>query len=112
MFFRLRPFSRNVFLLLAILLFLIVFFTCSFFIIDQSPLYEQDMQLDFLPTPKTIANIHKCFKSAQIDGTDSKHSILYFEDILESKRQPTSGNTIFFHETSCSKTGIAELNAK
>lgn len=42
----------------------------------------------------------------------TNHSIRYFDDVLDAKIQPKIGQTIFFHETTCSKTGIVHLNAK
>lgn len=36
----------------------------------------------------------------------------YFEDILDAPKQPKSGKTVFFHETTCSTTGVVSLNAK
>lgn len=45
-------------------------------------------------------------------GGGGGDGVRYFEDILDSKWQPTPGKTIFFHETSCSKSGIVQLNAK
>lgn len=38
-------------------------------------------------------------------------SIEYFDDILNSKKQPSPGKAIFFHETGC-HDGIVNLNAK
>lgn len=37
--------------------------------------------------------------------------INYFADILEAKKQPTPGHSIFFHETSWSTTGVVQLNS-
>lgn len=73
-----------------------------------------------------MANVSQCYRqpstvTAAADsglndnggqGGGSADSIRYFEDILDDKWQPTPGKTIFFHETSCSKSGIVELNAK
>ncbi|XP_031632002.1 lactosylceramide 4-alpha-galactosyltransferase-like [Contarinia nasturtii] len=54
-----------------------------------------------------------CYKYP-FDGAISSalSSITYFKDILDAKKQPTSGKAIFFHETSCHPNGIAKLNAK
>lgn len=47
-----------------------------------------------------------------ISNTSSSASIVYFDDILDAKKQPTSGKTIFFHETSCTQNGIVQINSK
>lgn len=60
---------------------------------------------EFQPV-KSSNDINRCYKLP----TDT--SIDYFEDILDGEKQPISGKTIFFHETTCSKTGIVKLNAK
>lgn len=56
---------------------------------------------------KVSQNKVDCYKISSVAG-----AIAYFEDIHEAKRQPTPGKTIFFHETSCSMTGVVQLNAK
>lgn len=76
-----------------------------------------------------MANARQCYRQPNtvstvgsvvgfVSSDNGAHSggsgdgIRYFEDILDNKWQPTPGKTIFFHETSCSKSGIVELNAK
>lgn len=34
------------------------------------------------------------------------------DDVLEAERRPQPDNTIFFHETSCTKNGVVVLNAR
>lgn len=55
-----------------------------------------------------VTKAKECFRLKSIE----KSSILLFEDVMESKRMPTPGKSIFFHETSCSKTGLVQLNAR
>lgn len=57
--------------------------------------------------PKEFNNVNRCYKSP-----DPHSSIEYFDDILNSEQQPLPGQAIFFHETTCTKTGIVQLNAK
>lgn len=45
-------------------------------------------------------------------NTSSSAPIVYFEDILDAKKQPIPGKTIFFHETSCTQSGIVQINSK
>lgn len=57
-----------------------------------------------------VARAKQCF---QLNGIgDDLSSINFFEDVMESKRKPTPGRSIFFHETSCSKDGLVHLNAR
>lgn len=60
----------------------------------------------FVPNVK---NAKKCFQRStkQDDST-----ISYLIDLMESKKMPQKGKTIFFHETSCSKDGLVRLNAR
>lgn len=58
-----------------------------------------------------VTKAKDCFRLKSIDEA-KKVSILPLEDVLESKRMPTPGKSIFFHETSCSRTGLVQLNAR
>lgn len=111
-----RPYSRIVLLFIVIVVFLCTIFLGSYFIVDDHRLYE--------PVPMKLANVIQCYRQPTTvtaggsiehrahGDSGSGNGIRYFEDILDSKWQPTPGKTIFFHETSCSKSGIVELNAK
>lgn len=57
-----------------------------------------------------VARAKQCFHFTAIG--DELRTINFFEDVLESKRKPTPGRSIFFHETSCSHDGIINLNAR
>lgn len=39
-------------------------------------------------------------------------SIKYFDDIMDHAIQPKTGKSIFFLETTCSKTGLAKLTSR
>lgn len=56
---------------------------------------------------KRISMAKECFKLKT-----NVTNINFFEDINDSKIQPTVDRTIFFHETSCSTNGIVSLNAR
>lgn len=56
-----------------------------------------------------LENAKNCFRPT-INGNDN--TIKYFEDVLLSSKTPTSGKTIFFHETSCSLNGVAKLSGR
>lgn len=58
-----------------------------------------------------VTKAKDCFRLKPIDEA-KKASIILFDDVMESKRMPTPGKSIFFHETSCSKTGLVQLNAR
>lgn len=58
-----------------------------------------------------IARAKQCFHLNAANG-DEMSKINFFDDIMESKRMPTPGQSIFFHETSCSKDGLVYLNAR
>lgn len=57
--------------------------------------------------PKEFNSVNQCYKTPE-----GNSSISYFDDILDAENQPISGKAIFFHETTCSKTGIVNINAK
>lgn len=125
-----RPNSRIVLLFIVIIVFLCTILLGSYLIVEDHRLYE--------PIPMKMVNVSQCYRQPSGTGTaaagtgfvdktaaatlsqnsiDSRANggidgVRYFEDILDSKWQPTPGKTIFFHETSCSKSGIIELNAK
>lgn len=56
----------------------------------------------------TVAKAKKCFQFTD----QNPGSIVFFEDVMQSKKQPTPGKSIFFHETSCTKDGLIHLNAR
>lgn len=59
-----------------------------------------------------LENAKNCFRRTT-NGNDKPIIIItYFEDILLSRKTPTPGKTIFFHETSCSSNGVAQLNRR
>lgn len=58
-----------------------------------------------------VARAKQCFHLNAAIG-DEISSIIFFEDVMESKRMPTPGRSIFFHETSCSIDGLVHLNAR
>lgn len=58
-----------------------------------------------------VERAKQCFYLDEAIGDDIS-SINFFEDVMESKRMPTPGRSIFFHETSCSKDGLVHLNAR
>lgn len=53
-----------------------------------------------------LNNVSECYR------LPNRKSINYFFDIMDHVQQPSPGKAIFFHETSCSKTGIAKLNSR
>lgn len=59
-----------------------------------------------------VARAKECFHLNAAAIGDDISSINFFEDVMESKRKPTPGRSIFFHETSCSKDGLIHLNAR
>lgn len=60
----------------------------------------------FYPLKFIVNGMNRCYE------TSRNKSINYFDDILDEIKQPTPVKTIFFHETTCSKTGIINLNSK
>lgn len=69
-------------------------------------------RISFVPNfvefqPVNLNKAAQCYRSP-----DHSNSINYFVDVLDAKIQPKIGQTIFFHETTCSETGIVHLNAK
>lgn len=58
-----------------------------------------------------VNNKIMCYKNVEANESVPT-SIVYFDDILNAKKQPIPGAAIFFHETSCSETGLVKLNAK
>lgn len=53
-----------------------------------------------------LNNISRCYR------LPDRISVRYFVDIMDHEHRPTPGKSIFFHETSCTKTGIAKLNSR
>lgn len=49
----------------------------------------------------------KCFELQS-----NEPEIELFEDVIEAVRQPKAGRAIFFHVTTCAKTGHIELTAR
>lgn len=65
-----------------------------------------------LLTPN-VENAKQCFHSKSInDDAYRKFHINFFDDMMQSKKMPTPGKSIFFHETSCSTDGLVHLNAR
>lgn len=58
--------------------------------------------------PSEMNDINRCYYKS----SDSNDTFRYFDDILDAETQPTPGKAIFFHETTCSRTGVVNLNAK
>lgn len=60
-----------------------------------------------------VKDAKQCFhlKSINDDAYRTFH-INFFDDMMESKKMPTPGKSIFFHETSCSTDGLVHLNAR
>lgn len=58
-----------------------------------------------------VERAKQCFRLTTALG-DAISTINFFEDVMESKRKPTPGRSVFFHETSCAKDGLVHLNAR
>lgn len=58
-----------------------------------------------------VRKAKQCFK-LNVSPNVAVGSIQFFDDVIKSNRKPTPGKSIFFHETSCSKNGIVQLNAR
>lgn len=43
---------------------------------------------------------------------NNEYEINYLKDVMEADRQPNTGDSIFFHETTCSKSGLVHLNSR
>lgn len=84
-----RPFSLRIFAF-TITLLLMIIITWTFFVPD-------------------VRNAKQCFRPKLPSNLGS---IKYFEDVMDSNKMPSPGKSIFFHETSCSKSGIVQLNAR
>lgn len=61
------------------------------------------------PQPKAFK--YEDFKCYQFPSNVTQ-PIDLFEDITESKRQPTNGTSIFFFETSCAKDGLINFDVR
>lgn len=100
---RIWPYRAMCLLLICILMLILI-------LKKETKQQSSDAQIDDGKFIKVIAielnNISRCYKSPD------RKSIRYFADIMDNEHQPTSGKAIFFHETSCSKTGIAKLNSR
>lgn len=92
MFIRLRPFSRRTLLFTIIVVTSIIFVLWTYLVPD-------------------VKKAKECFRLKEMVGGDGP-TVKLFENVLESKRKPTPGKSIFFHETSCSKNGLMILNAR
>lgn len=62
----------------------------------------------FLPD---VERAKQCFHLNAAVGENIAY-IKFFEDVMESRKKPTPGKSIFFHETTCSKDGLLHLNAR
>lgn len=56
-----------------------------------------------------IKEAKRCFRPT----TEKFHdNVQPLEDILEAEKRPQPGQSIFFHETSCTTNGIIQVNAR
>lgn len=92
-FVRLRPFSGRTLLFTLFLGLILTIVIWTFFTSD-------------------VTKAKQCFKLKPNHISDRSISISFFEDVLESKKRPTPGKSIFFHETSCGSDGLVHLNAR
>lgn len=104
----LPQYLRTTLLLVIFLVLIVTIWSQKFLSIDSNDLKKKE----YIPSvyeaqPIVFNKIDKCYKSPNEDSV-----ISYFEDILDAKKQPKIGKAIFFHETTCSRTGIFNLNAK
>lgn len=54
----------------------------------------------------------ECYKLSKSIKNDDEYSIKYLVDVMDAAEMPTPGKSIFFHETTCSKTGLVHLNSR
>lgn len=77
-------------------------------------LIQPEQKLNTVDISSSSSNITKaknCFRLDQsIDHANQK--IAYLENLIDSELKPTPGESIFFHETSCYKNGLINLNAR
>lgn len=92
MFVRLRPFSGRTILFTLMIGLIVTMVMWTIFISD-------------------VSKAKDCFRLKE-SFSNSQAGISFFEDVLESKRRPTPGMSVFFHETSCAKDGLVHLNAR
>lgn len=57
-------------------------------------------------------NMKKCFRHKSVVETEANHAIIFLDDIMQAKKRPQKGRSIFFHETTCSENGLVRLNAR
>lgn len=43
---------------------------------------------------------------------DGEYEIRYLKDVLDADLKPNNGESIIFHETTCSKSGLVQLNSR
>lgn len=53
-----------------------------------------------------------CYLPKQMDDSNYDESIDYLKDIAYAEPAPRPGQSIFFHETSCSSDGMVRLTAR
>ncbi|KAL5279634.1 hypothetical protein ACFFRR_003930 [Megaselia abdita] len=89
---------------------LLTLFSIIFFIFVYVNLsVERKSRTPTVVKPKSkFADLIECYKV----GNPVPHDAFKLPDVLESDRKPRPGKTIFFHETSCPKSGLLELGPR
>lgn len=64
----------------------------------------------FLSTFESVSN--QSVSRITSESKFRKENIILFEDIFEAKKQPEPDRSIFFIESSCTRNGLAALNAR
>lgn len=96
---------------LLILYFATVFVVIVFLSVTKQ--FGENIEPERKTTPnKDIYNEMEVTSSNQCYVSKNKSSVRYLDDILDAEKQPKTGKTIFFHETTCSETGIVAINSK
>lgn len=56
--------------------------------------------------------LHECYRRRNAIRHSNEYAIHYLEDVMEPNRKPITGENIFFHETTCSRSGLVHLTSR
>lgn len=88
-------------------------FVCCFsllLIIERS--YTKNITGMEMGTESRTTNSHQACFQRTINRHNNAYEIRYLEDVLETDRKPKAGESITFHKTACSRSGLVHLNSR
>ena len=88
-------------------------FVCCFslLLIIERNFTKKITGMEMVPESSTTNSHQACFQRT-IHRHKNAYEIRYLEDVLETDRKPKAGESIIFHKTTCSRSGLVHLNSR